>query len=811
MSHATPATAVATSTGRRRAVLTVADGRPALELLLDGAPLARLPLGIEVDGVDLAAGAEIVGSDDREVREEWIASVGKATGERVAVHRETTVTLRSGSAFWAVIVRVSDDGFAFRYVLPSSARSLGTEHTRIDVGEGGRAWVLEYQTWYETPRFGSDLRDLAPGSYGFPVLVELAPQRFLLLSESDIDGRSSGAHLDWDGTVFRVTPADARIDVEPGHRTPWRVIVAGTLAEVVATELVDALAPAARPDALRPRPGRAAWSWWSSQYSGAYLDVQKRFTDFAAEQGWEHVLVDCGWDAAWVPELVSYASARGIQVHLWSAWSDLDGDEALRALALWRSWGVAGIKVDFMESEAQERYRWYDAIIAETARVGLAVNFHGSVIPRGWARTHPHVVSYEGIRGAEYYVFYGHPLTAAHNVIQPFTRNVVGSMDYTPVTFSAPERETSDAHELALGVVYESGITHFADDPDQYRSRPLAAAFLAELPAVWDEVRLLDGHPDTHAVVARRHGDRWFLGGIGAHTDDAVVELDPAALIGGPAQVWAIGDVDGALAELPAPEPGAPLRVRFAPRGGFVAVVAPADSALRRATPRAALPRPSVAEGLLVLHGAEVTVHTDATAVRTPPGWTARRDGDGAWTVAPDHRPGPGHVAVLTLESPGHDGVPVVSHVRVLTPFDGGVHDLSQGPFVAARNAVGPVERGRANGGGDPRDGGPLQVRGEIHPDGLGVSQDSEITIAVAGTATRLTGAVAVDDETPDTAAVAEILVDGVPVVRLTPSAATAPLPFDIDITGATLLTLRTSPDSAEETHVDWLTLRLSE
>jgi len=233
------------------------------------------------------------------------------------------------------------------------------------------------------------------------------------------------------------------------------------------------------------------------------------------------------------------------------------------------------------------------------------------------------------------------------------------------------------------------------------------------------------------------------------------------------------------------------------------------------------LPDPALPVGLLgphlarpygvVLHGAEVTVHTDAAAVRTPPGWTARRDGDGAWTVAPPHRPEPGHVAVLTLENPGHDGVPVVSHVRVLTPFDGGVHDVSRLPFVAARNAVGPVERGQANGGGDPRDGGPLQVHGEIHPDGLGVSQDSEVTIAVAGAVTRFTGAVAVDDETPGTAAVAEILVDGVSVARFTPSAATPPLPFDIDITGATLLTLRTSPDSAEETHVDWLTLRLSE
>lgn len=758
------------------------------------------------DDIDLGVGAAVVDTMSRVVQEEYIAAFGKAAGLHSLQHDELTVSLRTDEIDWAVIVRVSDDGFSFRYALPEAAGALGAEATRVEVALESRAWVLEYSTWYETPREGHDLRDLAPGDYGFPLLAEVAPGSFLLLTESDIDGRHSGAHAEFDGSAFRIVAADAPLTVDAGHRTPWRVIIAGELSEVVSSDLVDDLAPAAAHDAFVPRPGRAAWSWWSSQFSGAYLEVQKRFTDFAAEQGWEHVLVDCGWDAAWVPELVAYASARGIHVHLWSAWDDLDGEENLKKLGLWRSWGIAGIKVDFMESESQIRYRWYDAIIAETARVGLAVNFHGSVIPRGWARTHPHVISYEGIRGAEYYVFYGHPLTAAHNVIQPFTRNVVGSMDYTPVTFSAPERETSDAHELALGVVYESGITHFADDPDEYRSRPLAAQILAELPASWQETRLLGGHPDTHAVIARRDGDRWFVGCISAEAAARTVDIDIASLVRGPADVWVVNDADDALGDTTrAGETGA-ITVELAPRGGFVAVVAPAGAPLRRAAAHEVVATPSAEKPLVLLTGTSVMISTDAEAVRVPVGWSAARR-SGGWEVRPDTVAASGDVIVVTLESRGHEGVPAVSHVRIAVPHSI-TRDISGLPFLSARNAIGPVERGLANGGADPRDGQRLSVGGESYADGLGVSQESEVSFVASG-ALRFTGNVAVDDETPDASAVCEVLADGIVVWREQVSGGASPTAFDIDVSRTTVLTLRTTPARAPEAHVDWLAPRL--
>jgi hypothetical protein len=803
-------TALEAALGARRLTLGVSDERPILVLDVDGATVAEVALGIEVDGVDLGIGATIVSAERSTIREEWNAFTGKATGLRRVEHEQLSVTMRTAATDWETVLRVAADGFAFRYVLPEGAQRLGTEHTRVLLDPRSRAWVLDYQTWYETPRFGADLADLPEGDYGFPTLIETPGGRYVLLSESAIDGRSSGAHAVYDEGSFVITTADPVIEVEPRHATPWRVVFAGSLSDIVSSTFVDDLAPAAPADLVPPRPGRAAWSWWSSQYSGAYLDVQKRFTDFAAEQGWEHVLVDCGWDPAWVPELVSYASARGVQVHLWSSWSDLVGEEALRSLGLWRSWGVAGIKVDFMESEAQERYRWYDAIIAESARVGLMVNFHGSVIPRGWARTHPHIVSYEGIRGAEYYVFYGEPLTAAHNVIQPFTRNVVGSMDYTPVAFGAPRRETTEAHELALGVVYESGITHFADDPDEYRRRPAAASFLSELPASWDEVRLLAGHPDTHALLARRAGERWFIGCIGARADETTVEFDPAALIGEPADLWTIGDGDGQLEEHDARAVTAPIEMRLAPRGGFVAVVAPTGTPLRTSRARPVLPGPTVPDELIAYRGEPLVVNTDAVAIRLPEGWSAEKTRPGTWTIIANRPMPAGSVAVAGFEAPGHDGLPVIAHARIVIPIDEGTHVVSTLPFLSARNAVGPVERDLANGGGDPRDGATLRVRGREFADGLGVSQESEIRFAVAGAARRLTGSVAIDDETPDASGTVEVLVDDRSVVRFALAAASDPIPFDIDITDATTLTLRTSPADTGEAHIDWLTLRLS-
>lgn len=800
--------------------MSVETGRVLLSVDRNG---GRVIEGIEirptVDGAEIGPGSHVRSLRRQTVADSYRAHTGKVVGELAYRHDETTIELATTDGReWQLVVRIAGDGVAFRYGLATgdAERRVGTERTSIPLPAGGRTWLLDYQTWYETPRFGADIAALADGDYGFPALVTDDHETFVLYSESSIDGRTSGAHVRFesDPPLFRVVTADDEIVAGAEFASPWRVAIIGSLADVVASRLVDELAPSADPaQVVTTRPGRAAWSWWSSQYSGAYLDVQKRFADFAADQGWEHVLVDCGWDAAWVPELVAHASARGVQVHLWSAWSDLDGPEALKKLALWRSWGVAGIKVDFMESESQERYRWYDAIIAETARVGLTVNFHGSVIPRGWARTHPHVVSYEGIRGAEYYVFYGTPLTAKHNVIQPFTRNVVGSMDYTPVTFSAPERETSDGHELALGVVYESGITHFADSPEQYRARPLALRVLAEIAPSWDEVRLVGGHPDREAVVARRSGDRWFIGAIAAG-GPRTIRVDVAALAGAAMDAWVVADApDGAGLVERTLRGATVLDIPIAANGGFVAIVAPEGAPVTRATSRETIAAPTVHPTRAVLRadGTASITTTESASIRVQPGWDATSTGRGSWTITAPADVEPGSVGVVTVERELDDLPPAVSHARILVPYAEGDTPLELLPFVASRNLVGPVERNESNGGGDPHDGGPLTVAGDVYPAGLGVSEDSAVEFLLGGLVAAVAGAVAVDDETPGGRASVSIVVDGDARWTSEIEAGGQPVRFAVDVNGAMSVELRTQPVAgAPATHVDWLGVQVT-
>ena len=239
----------------------------------------------------------------------------------------------------------------------------------------------------------------------------------------------------------------------------------------------------------------------------------------AAARGWQYVLLDAGWDPDSIPAIARYAASKGPRLMLWTAWDALqDPAQRERLFARWASWGVAGVKVDFLLSDSAARMAIYDDIARDAARHRLTVVFHGSTIPRGIQRTWPNVLTMEAVRGAEYETSVGghEAIDPRHDVDLVFTRNVIGSMDYTPVTFSAPNRDTTDAHRLALAVAYESGLVHFADSPESYAAHPQAAQILDDVPTAWDDTRLLAGAPDREAIVARRAGQAWWIGSISA-------------------------------------------------------------------------------------------------------------------------------------------------------------------------------------------------------------------------------------------------------------------------------------------------------
>jgi hypothetical protein len=238
--------------------------------------------------------------------------------------------------------------------------------------------------------------------------------------------------------------------------------------------------------------------------------------DFAASAGLEYVLVDAGWDASWVPALVAYAAQRGVRIILWTDYADI-ADRQARAATFdqWAAWGVAGVKADFFQSDSAARMAVMEDIARDAAARHMLVDFHGCTVPRGLQRTWPNVMTAEGVRGAEYLRNAGTELPA-NNVTLAFTRNAVASMDFTPVTFSARGRVSTAAAQLAQSIVFESGLQHYADDPASYEARPNALELIRQAPAAWDDVRYLDGVPGQWVTLARRSGQRWFIGSISA-------------------------------------------------------------------------------------------------------------------------------------------------------------------------------------------------------------------------------------------------------------------------------------------------------
>ena len=321
-------------------------------------------------------------------------------------------------------VLVADDGVAIRGGDP-----------RFRAPAGSRAWLQRYRSNYEGAYRATRLR-AARGAYGFPALISAPDGRWALLTEvggaSHLRARDGGLQATEDGGT-------------------WRLALIGDLADVVESSLPLALA---RPSRIRDtgwiRPGRVAWSWWSDSTSPRRLETQRAYVDAAAERGWEYVLVDEGWDPAWMPELVRYAADRGVRILLWTHWRELrDPARRARLLDRWAGWGVAGVKADFLQSDKPRRIAVYDAIARAAARRRLVVSFHGCTLPRGLQRTWPNVLTMEAVLGAEH-----RAVAAAHDVNLVFTRNVVGSMDYTPALSASG---STAGHQLALAVAFESG------------------------------------------------------------------------------------------------------------------------------------------------------------------------------------------------------------------------------------------------------------------------------------------------------------------------------------------------------------------
>jgi len=499
------------------------------------------PLGLRMTEPALSGTFQFVSQSDTSIDETYTMVSGKASRQRNRCNQLTLTFTAAGGVQVDCVVRAYDDGMAYRYRLHGARRAaaISEELSGFSMPQGSRMWIQETQSGdmtYEETFDAYTLGDSIPvDRYGnFPALFHTPGGSWVLLTEAAVDGTYGACHYTISEdrrSLFRIALPQAVIAGGLPWETPWRVAVIGrSQGTIVESNLVEQLnPPCAISDVGWIRPGRAAWSWWSDNTSPSSLAAQKNFVDFAHEAGWEYVLVDEGWSRAWIGELVQYGAQKNVGVLVWYNWADLDApDERASTLAWCAAAGVKGVKVDFINSDGQDRMRFYDALVREAAQNRLVVNFHGSTLYRGQRRSWPNLLTMEAVRGAEHYLFEdqerGWP-SPGQNCILPFTRNAVGPMDYTPVAFSAVTRATTAAHELALAVVFESGLQHFADAPDVYAASP-GYPLLRRVPAAWDNTRFAAGAPGEYACIARRKGDAWYVAGINAGgARDAAFEL----------------------------------------------------------------------------------------------------------------------------------------------------------------------------------------------------------------------------------------------------------------------------------------------
>lgn len=839
------------------------DGEVALDVVADGdTVLSATRLGLRGSDGDLTTGLTFVERRDRRISDSYTMTTGKSV-RRSYVHAESVFTFADAAgARIGIAVRVSRDGVAYRYLLDGAGEHrVDDESGAWEPASDGPAWMqrsyaVNYEAeWTTTTAAAGN----GGGSVGFPVLFQQG-DRYALVTEADLHGDYSGAHLThtagslrYDVDLFEGRPVTSTGALS----TPWRVAVVGDLPAVVGSNLVDDLAT---PSALDPgtdwiKPGRSSWSWLTDWDSPRDEARQRDFIDLAARNGWEYVLLDEGWNASWVPRTVRYAHTQGVDVIAWFHSRDLrtqeQRDEWLPRL---KSWGISGIKVDFMDSDSQEIHRWYDDVARDTARYELMINFHGSALPTGMQRTWPHIMSYESVRGME------NGISPERSLIVPFTRNVVGSMDFTPVVFSRDNDRTSKAQQVAMSVAYESGWQHISDKPEGYADEPNAMPFLQNLPTTWDEVRLLSGTPGRDAVLARRSGDRWFVGGLRAGSGEPLA-LPLEGLTRGKRVLVDLLTDDGANGSATVhttvrARAGETLQVPTANNGGFVAVVCEAtrhrESCLEPVVdrPDATLAidpvEADVEPGATVEVRATFTVaDRDVTSVRLTPelpaGWTADqgtqtvarlsagRSAKVTWQVQV-----PADGATGTFEVPidvgyraaagdgGRDRYVAASQATlwVMPPALAGNHHVSDLDWLEESNGYGPIERDRSNGEAAADDGRPITIAGVTYAKGVGMHATGSLTTWLGGTCTAFRAVVGIDDEVlnkPGDTGVGSVRFrvygDGV-LLTETPvlSNDDGGVPLDVDVTGVRRLRLVADEgtDGKNFDHADWADARVT-
>jgi alpha-glucosidase len=533
-------------------------GKPVLDdsglaLELNGLP----PLGsdVRISGADSGQGV-----DDYTLQNQKVSKVHDAYNS-VVLHlmeggdRHRTMDIEA---------RAYDRGIAFRYLVPKqgadAAMQLKQEDTEFRLSTDATDWLLalpNYRSSYESeyvklPTSALSNQGGVSSSFliGLPLLIQEPGVAWLSITEADIEGSSSmyvtNPSGNWAGHWFvsrlapRIDHPNVAVEGELPYHSAWRVIaIADDPGRLVESTLQYDLNPPSRvADTSWIKGGKASWNWWVNDvdkdgHSAYTTENMKYYVDFAAQSGFPYMMLDAGWSAGRditkmngkvdIPELVRYAATKNVKVWIW-LYSESVMDQMKEAFPLFEKWGVAGVKIDFINRDDQQGVQFYYDTAREAAEHHLMVDFHGTRTPWGLERTYPNVMSYEGVLGLENNKV-GRRDSPVDRSVFPFTRLLAGPMDYTPGAFNnateagfvarntSPMAMGTRAQQLALYVIFQTPIQMVSDSPQTYAGQP-AFQFIKDVPVSWDETHELNGAPGEFVTIARRHGDDWYLGSM---------------------------------------------------------------------------------------------------------------------------------------------------------------------------------------------------------------------------------------------------------------------------------------------------------
>lgn len=568
-------------------VVTVADmdGRPSYSVSYDNVLFLKpSPLGIIANIGDFSSGMSLEKNvSTNKIDETYELASIKQSKVRYVANEAVFSFTQQGKTIYDVIFRISNNDVAFKYKMYPQGETLSCvvkqEVTGFAFPDGTTTFLCPQSKpmggfartspSYETSYTADDVvgKNGWGEGYTFPCLFRNGDNGWVLVSETGVNGGYCASRLlGHKGGAYTIGfpqegEANGNGTVSPGialpGETPWRTITVGkTLAPIVETTVPFDVVKPLYPAKGEYTYGRGSWSWIIGMDGSTNYKEQLRYIDFSAAMGYQSVLVDALWDEQIgrdkIEELAKYGKDKGVALYLWynsnGYWNDapqtprgiMDNAIARRKEMKWmQSIGIRGIKVDFFGGDKQMTMQLYEDILSDANEYGLLVIFHGCTLPRGWERMYPNFASSEAVLASENLHFsQGSCDHEAFNAtLHPFIRNTVGSMDFGGSALNkyynadnAPRgsrRVTSDVYALATAVLFQSPVQHFALAPNNLTDAPSwAIDFMKEVPTTWDEVRFIDGYPGKYVILARRHGDKWYIAGVNAQKETLKLKVN---------------------------------------------------------------------------------------------------------------------------------------------------------------------------------------------------------------------------------------------------------------------------------------------